>query len=127
MAKRSKRVFISYASPDKTAAESVADALEEAGLRCSLAHRDNRGGMLWDQAILEALDAAAVLVLILSGASNSSPYVKREVERAASRDTPIAPFRIEPVEPSRSLEFFIKIHHWTDMFPPPLEQHLPGV
>jgi hypothetical protein len=127
VAKRVKRIFISYASADKVAAETITDALEAAGMRCYLAHRDNRGGTLWDQAILEALDGATALVLVLSEAANSSPYVKREVERAASRDIPIAPFRITEVEPGRSLEFFIKIHHWMDVFPPPLEPHLSAV
>jgi hypothetical protein len=125
VAKRIKRVFISYSSEDKLAAELICTALEGAGLRCYLAHRDNRGGMLWDEAILDALDSAAAVVLVLSGAANTSPYVKREIERAASRDIPIAPLRIEDVAPGRALEFFIKIHHWLNAFPPPLEQHLP--
>lgn len=119
-----KHVFISYSSADKAAAEAVVRALEAAQVGCYLAHRDNKGGMLWDEAILDALDGASGLVLLLSGASNASPMVKREVERAASRDMPIVPLRIDDVLPGRSLEFFIKIHHWVDAFPPPIERHL---
>jgi TIR domain len=125
VARRIKRVFISYSSEDKIEAELVCGALEGEGLRCYLAHRDNRGGTLWDEAILDALDSAAAVVRVLSAAANASPYVKREIERAASRDIPIAPLRIADVAPGRSLEFFIKIHHWLDGFPAPLEQHLP--
>jgi TIR domain len=125
VARRVKRVFISYSSEDKGAAEAVCGALEAAGMRCYLAHRDNRGGMLWDEAILDALDSAAAVALVLSASANASPYVKREIERAASRDTPIAPLRIKDVQPGRSLEFFIKIHHWLDAFPGPIELYLP--
>jgi len=123
--KRSGRyVFISYSSVDKDAAEAVCRGLEAARIRCFLAHRDNKGGMLWDEALLDALDGASALVLLLSDNANRSGMVKREVERASSREMPIVPFRIENVPPGRSLEFFIKIHHWLDAFPPPVERHI---
>src|SRR6185369_16744271 len=64
------------------------------------------------------------VVLILSPGALVSPYVKREVERAASRDMPIVTLRIADVLPTGSLEFFIKIHHWLDGFPGDLGQHL---
>lgn len=125
MGKRVKRyVFISYSSTDKEAAEAVCNGLEAASVPCFLAHRDNKGGMLWDESILDALDGASALVLILSAGANASVMVKREVERAASRQMPIAPFRIQDVQPGRSLEFFIKIHHWLDGFPAPIERHV---
>jgi TIR domain len=34
VAKRVKRIFISYASADKVTAETITDALEAAGMRC---------------------------------------------------------------------------------------------
>jgi hypothetical protein len=126
VAKRTRRyVFISYSSADKAAAEAVCAGLEAARISCFLAHRDNKGGVLWDESLLDALDDAAALVLLLSANANGSAMVKREVERASSRETPIVPFRIEDVPPGRSLEFFIKIHHWLNAFPPPVGQHLP--
>lgn len=78
--------------------------------------------MSWDEAILTALDNASVVLLILSANANRSPFVKREIERAASREMPIVPFRIEEVAPGRSLEFFIKVHHWLDGFPGPINR-----
>ena len=118
------KLFISYSSSDSGPAESICRALEFFGIRCFLAHRDNKGGMSWDEAILTALDNASVVLLILSANANRSPFVKREIERAASREMPIVPFRIEEVAPGRSLEFFIKVHHWLDGFPGPIESHL---
>ncbi len=107
-------VFISFSSADKAAAEAVCVGLEAANIRCFIAHRDIRGGEMWDEALRSALDGASALVLLLSTSAKNSGMVKREVAWAASRQTPIVPFRIESVEPGPSLDFFIGIHHWLD-------------
>jgi hypothetical protein len=49
--------------------------------------------------------------------------VRREVERAVSRQLRILPFRIDDVPPSKSLEYFLSTQHWLDAFPPPREPH----
>lgn len=123
----SRPVFISYSSQDKAQAEAVAAALEAAGVGCWIAHRDNTAGTHWDEGILDAIDAASIVVLILSAHANASGMVKREIERAASRNIHIVPLRVEDVPPGRSLEFFIHSHHWLDAFPPPLAPHLPAL
>jgi hypothetical protein len=64
------------------------------------------------------------LLLILSAASNESPQVKREVERAASKGLPIVPFRVEETPLSKHMEYFISTAQWLDAFPPPLTPHL---
>jgi hypothetical protein len=64
------------------------------------------------------------MVLVFSASCNSSPQVRREVERAVHREIPILPFRIEDVLPARSLEYFLSTPHWLDAFPPPREPHL---
>jgi hypothetical protein len=61
---------------------------------------------------------------VFSSNANSSPQIKREVERAVSRGTPIIPFRIEAVPLSKSLEYFISSPHWLDALSPPMEKHL---
>jgi len=76
------------------------------------------------QALVEAIRQSRILVLVFSARSNHSPHVRREVERAVSRDIPILPFRIEDVPPSPSLEYFISNAHWLDALTPPLERHL---
>jgi hypothetical protein len=46
------------------------------------------------------------------------------VERAVHHGISIIPLRIEDVQPSRSLEFFLSMPHWLDAFTPPLDRHL---
>jgi hypothetical protein len=47
----------------------------------------------------------------------------REVERAISHEIPVIPFRIEDVQPSEDIAYFISSIHWLDALTPPLERH----
>ena len=117
-------VFISHSSSDRAAAEAVLSALERAGHSCWIAPRDIVPGQEYGEAIVDAIRASRIFLLVLSASSVDSPQVRRETERAANADLPIIPFRIEDVQPSRSLEYFISSAHWLDAFAPPLEPHL---
>jgi formylglycine-generating enzyme required for sulfatase activity len=117
-------VFISYSTKDKHAADAVCAVLERNGTRCWIAPRDVMPGTAWGSAIVNAIHASKIIVLVFSGNANTSPQIEREVERAISRSIPIIPFRIEDVQPSDSLEYFISASHWLDAFTQPFEQHL---
>jgi hypothetical protein len=117
-------VFISHSSKDRAAAEAALAALERAGHRCWIAPRDIVPGQEYGEAIVDGIRASRIFLLVLSASSADSPQVRRETERAANADLPIIPFRIEDVQPSRSLEYFISSAHWLDAFPPPLDPHL---
>jgi WD40 repeat protein len=117
-------VFISFSSKDKNAGDAVCAILERNGIRCWIAPRDVTPGMTWGGEIVSAIHGAKVMVLVFSGAANTSPQIEREVERAISKGIPVIPFRIEDVQPSDSLEYFISASHWLDAFSEPLEQHL---
>ena len=64
-----------------------------------------------------------MVVLVFSAASNTSPQVLREIERAVHNGTAIIPFRIEDVPFNDSLEYFVSTPHWLDALTPPLEEH----
>jgi len=117
-------VFISYSSHDKPIADAVCANLESKRIRCWIAPRDVLPGTAYGEALSEALRASRVLVLIWSAQSNESKHVMREVESAVDKGIPIVPFRIADVQPSRSLDFFLKAIHWLDAITPPLEKHL---
>ena len=63
------------------------------------------------------------MILIFSRNANASPQIKREVERAVDKGVYIIPFRVDDIEPTKSLEYFISTAQWMDAFPPPLERH----
>jgi formylglycine-generating enzyme required for sulfatase activity len=117
-------VFISYSSKDKHVADAMCNKLESNGIRCWIAPRDIRGGMDWGGAIMQAIKNSQLMVLVFSSSANASKPITHEVERAMSKGVMVVPFRIEDVQPSDSLEFYLGTSHWLDALPPPVEQHL---
>jgi hypothetical protein len=116
--------FISHSSKDKPIADEVCATLERSGIRCWIAPRDIGPGDEYGAAIVHAIDRCRAMVLIFSANANASRQVSRELERAASRDIPILPVRIEDVVPKDSLAYFVGSVHWFDAVKPPLEDHL---
>lgn len=120
---RGYSAFISHASADHAAAETIAASLESKGLTCWIAPRDIRPGGEYGEEILRGIEQSKVFVLVLSEAANLSAHVRREVERAASKGKPIFPVRIEEVPPSPKLEYFISMQHWLDAWDGILADH----
>jgi len=117
-------VFISYSSKDKQVADALCARLESNRIRCWIAPRDVLPGVEYAKALSNAIVESRILVLILSANSNGSQMVLREVERAVSKEIPILPFRIENVNLSESMGFYVGTQHWLDALTPPLEKHL---
>jgi formylglycine-generating enzyme required for sulfatase activity len=117
-------VFISYPHANKATADAVCAALEADGVRCWVAPRDVPPGSEWAAALVEAIDRCRLMVLVFSSHSNQSKQVFREIQRAFDREAPVIPFRVEDVNPEKSLAYYMGSVHWLDAFTPPLEQHL---
>jgi TolB-like protein len=107
-------VFISYASPDSARAESVCEALEQAGVACWIAPRDVTPGTFYADEIVHAIDAAKAIVLILSHNAATSPHVLREVERAISKRHPVVSLRIDQARLPAGLAYFLNTSQWLD-------------
>ena len=75
-------VFISYSQHDKTVADAVCQRVEAAGVRCWIAPRDIAHGKTWDDAVVDGISAAKLLVVIFSAAANASRNVLDEVATA---------------------------------------------
>lgn len=119
-----KDVFLSYSSKDAKAAVEICRLLEERGVACWIAPRNVLPGRNYGDEIMDALESASALVLILSTNSNNSIHVRKEVERAVSRGKSIFPVRIRDVQPSGALELFTAGLQWVDAWVPPIEQKI---
>ena len=117
-------VFLSHAAADRAAALAVLDGLERAGIRCWIAPRDVPAGSEYGQQIVDAVKGCRVFVVIFSSNANSSPHVRREVERAVSCDRSIVPFRIENITPTGAMEYCLGGTHWFDALTAPLDPHV---
>jgi hypothetical protein len=117
-------VFVSYSSHDKPIADAVVAGLESRGIRCWIAPRDIMPGSSWGEAIINAIEGSRLMVIILSEHSNRSNQVIREVERAVANNVIIIPFRIENIDPSGAMAYFLSTEHWLDAITPPVEAHI---
>ena len=118
-----KTAFISHASEDADRAMDVCMALEQHGVPCWIAPRDVTPGNDYASEILDGIAGCRVFVLLLSREANDSGFVRREVERAVSKNKPIYPVRLENVTPSKALELFISSAHWIDAWDTPRDAH----
>jgi len=108
------QVFISYASLDKVDAERICRALETAGISCWIAPRDIKPGSDYPTAIVEGVQAARVMVLVLTDAAAASPHIASEVGHAFNGKKRIIPFRISQKPLPEDLEYFLSLTQWLD-------------
>ncbi len=107
-------VFISHSSKNAEIAQELCELIEKAEHKCFIAPRDIRSGHEYAEEIINGIDKSNVMLLMLSAESNESPHVLREVERAVSRKIPIIVYRLEDVELSKSMEYFLMTHQWVN-------------
>src|SRR3990172_8385881 len=124
MSTMSHQVFVCYAHPDVSYANSICLKLETSGIPCWMAPRDISPSKDWAEEIIDAISSAALIVFVFSSHSNSSAQVRREIERAVNKGVRILPLRVEDVPLSKSLEYFVSTPHWLDAVTLPFEAHL---
>ncbi|HSB79862.1 MAG TPA: SUMF1/EgtB/PvdO family nonheme iron enzyme [Candidatus Methylomirabilis sp.] len=118
------QVFISYATDDKDTADRVCDSLEAAGIPCWIAPRDIEPGASFPAAIVNAIEQSQVFVLVLSEHSNASAHVRSEVDRAFTKGIGIVPLRIDAVQLSPELRYFLSTVQWLDAQSGSMDLHL---
>lgn len=139
-----KLIFVSHATADRQQADLLVKQIEEAGISCWIASRDVPFGSNYAEVIVDAIEDAELVLLLLSPDANASPHVANEIERAVNYRRPIIPVRLADVKPSRSIELHVSTRQWVEMWGPmedrqlqthrlierlseTLRDHLPGV
>jgi hypothetical protein len=120
-------VFISYSQEDKASADRVRELIEAQGITCWIAWRDIPAGSRWGAAIVEAIEGARVMVLLISAHGSESQQIPRELEIADDRHIPIIPLRLEPFELKGEFKYFLSNRQWMDCFPQPVDPYVPAV
>ncbi|HEU4455765.1 MAG TPA: TIR domain-containing protein [Longimicrobium sp.] len=109
-----RHVFISHSAKDAALAHRIAAALRSAGARTWMAPGDINPGEDWGAAIATAIADCAAMILVLTAHSNGSKQVVREVQLADAANHPIIPLRMEALELSPSLKYFLSASQWLD-------------
>ena len=117
-------VFISYSSVDRAAADAICVTLEARGINCWIAPRNITPGADWSAAIIEAINEASVMVLVMSSHANASRQIHREVERAINKGVTVLPYRVQNVDADKALEYYIGSLQYLDAYSGPQESHL---
>jgi predicted ATPase len=120
-------VFISYSHQDKSIADALCAALEDAGAPCWIAHRDIAPGLDWPTAISNAIAASRILLLVFSAHSNASKEVSRELSLASSSNLIILPFKIDHSAPEPGKQYYLARTHWFQAANPPTPEHIDSI
>lgn len=111
-------VFISHSSADLTVSEKLYEYLETNGIKCWIDTKNVTG--LYARSIIEGIKQSQIMVLVFSGNSNESPHVENEVDNAFNERKVIIPFRIEDIEMSDVLLYYLRKSHYVDGYLDPV-------
>ena len=100
--------FISHAAVDKDWAMQICAHLERHGLVCWVAPRDIPQGERWPVAIADGIERSAMVLFLLSAASNASNQVEEELLDARAQVKPILTAVLDQTAPSPVVEKFIR-------------------
>jgi adenylate cyclase len=98
-------VFVSYARTDKERVLELAGKLRAAGVSLWLDTSGIDAATLWGEQIVNALESAKVLLLMLTGSAVESKNVAREVMLVSERNGNILPVHLEPIQIPPTLKY----------------------
>jgi hypothetical protein len=122
-----KRVFISHSTNDKHWADSLCNSLESVGISCWIAPRDIQPGQSWAEAIVSGIAESSILLLLLSESSIDSKNVMREVELADGKNKILVTVKLDDIQPSGALEFFLRLPQSVNCFRTDFDRYITSV
>ncbi len=120
-------VFISHSHKDKQIADAICHHFEQEKIKCWIAPRDITPGADWAVSIARAIPESKILLLIFSTHSNISKQVLREVQLAVSNNLIIIPIRIEDIQPTDGMLYYLSTVHWIDILNEKIENQINAI
>src|SRR6266487_6321040 len=114
-----QHVFVSYSRKDGEAVDQIVARLNEDGFNVWLDRKEIRGGELWREDIVEAIDNAYTCVLMLSPDSVASDNVRKEVDLAEGSAKELIPVMLRPVELPAKLRYQLAGIQWIEYYSDP--------
>jgi hypothetical protein len=110
-------VFICFSSKDVAVARDIVSRLEARRFGCWLSSRDVHPGQNFQEAIVEAVQNAKVVVFLFSEFSDQSGEIKKELALAGSCGVSVIPLRLSEISPTGALRYELATRQWIDAFP----------
>ena len=101
----SAEVFVSYARVDRARVLQLVERMRAAGVGVWIDEGGIHGASLWGQEIVDAIESARVMVLMLSDASITSDNVVKELSIASEDKKPILPVYLHQAEIPKSMRY----------------------
>jgi len=114
-----KHIFVSYSRIDGEAVDYIVARLEQDGFNVWIDHEEIKAGDLWQEAIVQAVDNAYAVVLMLSPGSVASDNVRKEVDLAESASKELVPVLLAPVELPAKLRYQLAGIEWIEYYRDP--------
>jgi hypothetical protein len=109
-------IFLSYSRRDKETAIRLAEKLEEKGYDVWIDLEDLPAGKRWRQKIVDAIQQADALVVVLSPNAVKSDGMRRESVLAEEENKPIFPVKIQPVTIPIDMRWTLAELQWIDLY-----------
>lgn len=109
-------LYLSYSLTDKKAAAELSDILHANGFDCYKNSCELDTALNRSEAIQEAFDKSDAFILILSSAASNDTDVRRDIEYAVNLKMPVFVLRIENIEPSGALKYYLSPFQWIDAY-----------
>jgi len=110
-------VFVCFSSKDEAIAREVVAFLESKGIKCWISLRDVLPGQNYQEAIVEAIEAASGIVFLFSEWSSKSGEIRKELSIGGSINAPVFPLRLSPIAPTGALRYELATRQYIDIFP----------
>jgi TIR domain len=110
-------IFVCFSSKDEETAREVVAFLEGKGIKCWISLRDVLPGHNYQEAIVEAIEAASGIVFLFSEWSSKSGEIRKELSIGGSISAPVFPLRLSPIAPTGALRYELATRQYIDIFP----------
>src|SRR6266498_2550029 len=118
-----QHVFVSYSRKDSEAVDHIVTRLTADGFNVWLDRKEIRGGELWREDIVEAIDNAYACVLMLSPDSVAADNVRKEVDLAEGSSKELIPVMLKSVELPAKLRYQLAGIQWIEYFRDPAAKY----
>ena len=120
-------VFISYASADRERVLPIVDRLEAAGVQTWIDRDGIHGGANYAHMINDAVEGAAVVLLLASPASLSSRNVKQELALGWRYEKAYVPLLLDAVSIPGELAYWLEGSQWIELLDRPEQDWLADI